>query len=173
MPCELTQSITQDCKDSTGGIREVYGIEFENVEAITEAAGVVTAITVADGKQFRKYVLPKETASWTESPNASPENGTIFYQQELTLVFNKMRANIRNELMLLAQNRLLFIVKDQNDEYWLLGKLNAADLTGGDGGTGTAYGDRNGYTRVFTAKEPDMAPSVTAAIIPALLLPAA
>lgn len=173
MPCELTQSVVIDCKDNSGGTKEVLFIEFENVEGITEAAGVVTAIDVATAKQFRRYAMPKESAFFTETPNANIQNGTIFYQQELTIVINKMRANIRNEIMLLAQNRLIAIVLDTNGSYWLLGWKNALDLTGGEGGTGTAFGDRNGYTRVFSGQEHDMAPSVDPTIIAALLLPAA
>lgn len=173
MPCALTQSMPLDCRGSVGGAKEVYFIEFENVEGITEAVGVVTTIDVATGKQFRKYQLPKETSFFTETPNSNVQNGTLFYQQELTIVLNKMQANTRNEIMLLAQNRLLAIVLDMNGKYHLLGRTTALDLTGGEGGTGTASGDRNGYTRVFTGMEPEMAPEVQASIIAGLLAPAA
>ena len=172
MPCNLTQNMTIDCKDSIGGLKEVLFIEFDNVTAITEASGVVTAITVSTGKQFRRYVFPKESSFFTETPNANVQNGTLFYQQELTIVINKMQANTRNEIQLLAQNRLLAIGLDNNSKYWLLGKERALDVTGGDGGTGTATGDRNGYTRVFTAMERNMAPEVQSTIITALLSPA-
>jgi hypothetical protein len=172
MPCNLTQNITIDCKDSIGGLKEVLFIEFDNVTTITEASGVVTAITLATGKQFRRYQLPKETGFFTEAPNASVQNGTIFYQQELTVVINKMQANTRNEIQLLAQNRLISIALDLNGKYWLLGREQSLDLTGGEGGSGTAHGDRNGYTRVFTGQERQMAPEVTSGIIAALLVPA-
>lgn len=172
MPCNLTQSMTIDCKDSIGGLKEVLFIEFDNVTAMTEASGVVTAITVSTGKQFRRYVMPKETSFFTETPNSNVQNGTIFYQQELTIVLNKMQANTRNEIQLLAQNRLLAIGLDLNGKYWLLGKERALDLTGGDGGSGTATGDRNGYTRVFTGMERNMAPEVQSTLIAGLLTPA-
>lgn len=173
MPCNLTQNMPIDCRDSIGGAKEVLFIEFDNVETITEASGVVTAITVASGKQFRRYVVPKETSFFTETPNSNVQNGTLFYQQELTIVINKMQANTRNELLLLGQNRLIAIVLDKNSKYWLLGRDTALDMTGGDGGTGTATGDRNGYTRVFTGMEPQLAPEVQSGIIAALLSPAA
>jgi hypothetical protein len=169
MSCELTQSVPIGCKGGPGGNKEVLFIEFENVESITAAAGVVTAITVATGKQFRRYQMPRETSFFTEAPNSSVANGTIFYQQELTIVINNMGAVIRNEIMLLAQNRLLAISIDNTGKAWLLGWKNALDVTGGEGGTGTAFGDRNGYVRVFVGQEPEMAPEVQASIIPALL----
>jgi hypothetical protein len=164
--------MTIGCNDSIGGLKEVLFIEFDNVTAITEASGVVTAITVSPGKQFRRYVMPKETSFFTETLNSNVANGTIFYQQELTIVLNKMQANTRNEISLLAQNRLIAIGLDNNGKYWLLGRERSIDATGGDGGSGTATGDRNGYTRVFTGMEKDMAPEVQNSIIADLLAPA-
>lgn len=165
--------MTIDCRDSIGGAKEILFIEFDNVTSMTEASGVVTAMVLASGKQFRRYVVPKETSFFTEALTANVQNGTNFYQQELTIVLNKMQANTRNEIQLLAQNRLIAIVLDLNGKYWLLGKEQAIDATGGDGGTGTAHGDRNGYQRVFTGMERFMAPEVQASIIAGLLTPAA
>lgn len=173
MACNLTQNMPLDCRDSIGGAKEVLFIEFENVTSIIEDNGVVTDIAVAPTRLFRRYQVPKETSFFTETLNASVANGTIFYQQELTVVLNKMQANTRNEIQLLAQNRLIAIVLDQNGKYWLLGKERAIDATGGDGGTGTATGDRNGYSRTFTGMERFMAPEVLSTLIPNLLSPAA
>lgn len=169
MACALTQSITLDCRDSIGGVLEVYFIEADNVTSITEASGNVTAITKAGGKVFRKYNLEQETASFTETLNSSIENGTIFYQQELALVINKMSTNLRNELLLLNKNRLKAIVKDANGTYWYLGSTRNLFATGGTAGTGTGAGDRNGYSFTYTAKEPSLAPTVDSSIITALL----
>ena len=104
----------------------------------------------------------------TENITASVENGTVFYGQELSIILNKLQANTRNEILLLAKNNLLAVVQDGNDKYWLLGKVNGADLTGGNGATGTAFGDRNGYTLTFTANEPALAPEVSSSIIAGL-----
>lgn len=172
MACNLTQNLSIDCKDSVGGLKEVLFIEFENVLTITAPSGVVTAMTLVTGKQFRRYIMPKETAFFTEAPTVSVQNGTIFYQQELTIVINKSQANTRNELQVLAQNRLIALCLDLNGKYWLLGWEQAIDVTGGEGGSGTAHGDRNGYTRSFTGMERVMAPEVLASLIPALIVPA-
>lgn len=172
MACNLTQNMTIDCRDNVGGLKEVLFIEFDNVTTMTQASGVITAITLASTKQFRRYVMAKETAFFTETLNTNVQNGTIFYQQELTIVLNKMQANTRNELLVLAQVRTIAIALDLNGKYWLLGLEQAMDATGGEGGSGTAHGDRNGYTRVFTGMERAMASEVQASIIAALLVPA-
>jgi hypothetical protein len=148
---------------------EVLFIAKADVTATTEASGVITAITKAAGKRFYSYALVKETANFVENINASVENGTVFYQQELTIVLNKLQANTRNEILLLAQSLLVAIAKDNNGSYWYLGKVNGLDITAGNSGTGTAIGDRSGYTLTFTGKEAALAPAVSSSIIAALL----
>lgn len=168
MPCALTQGYTLDCKDSLGGIKAVWMIESGNVTGITEASGIVSAITKSAGKVFRKYELVKNTGSLTETITASVENGTVFYAQELSIILNKLQANTRNEILLLAQNTLLVVVQDANDKYWLLGRTQGCDVTGGTAATGTAQGDRSGYTLTITGSEKQLAPEVSSTIIAGL-----
>ena len=168
MSCALTQNYILDCKEGMGGIKSVRFAEFANVSSVTESAGVVSAITMAGSNKFWKYDLIRETSSLTENINANVQNGTTFYQQELTIILNKMAVATRNEILLLAKNRLMAIVEDTNGTFWLVGQLNATDLTAGSAGTGTASGDRNGYTLTFTAMEKELAPKVDSSIIGAL-----
>jgi len=164
--CALTQSYALDCRDSLGGVTEVYFIEAQNVTSVTEASGggTLTAITKAASKVFRKYELVPGTSSLTETINANQQNGTVFYAQELSIILNKLQANTRNEILLLAQNRLNAVAKDSNGKYWYLGKTRTLDLTGGSAATGTAEGDRSGYTLTFSGAEPNLAPEVSSAV---------
>lgn len=168
MACALTSGYTLDCRDSIGGIVEIYFIEAGNVSSITEASGVVTTITKASGKVFRKYEQDQDTAFFVENLNSNVQNGSLFYQQELTIVCNKMQTATRNELLLLNKNRLIAVAKDANGAYWLLGKTRFLHATAGNSGSGTASGDRNGYTFTYTALEPSLAPSVDSTIIAGL-----
>lgn len=168
MACALTQGYTLSCKESIGGIKAVWFIASGDVASVTEASGVVTAITKAGGKVFYKYELVKNTGSLTETVTASVENGTIFYAPELTIVLNKLQANTRNEILLLAKNNLMAVVEDSNSKYWLLGKLNGLDITGGTAATGVAQGDRNGYELTFSGGEPALAPEVQSSVIAGL-----
>jgi hypothetical protein len=168
MACALTQGYSLDCKDSAGGITEVYFIEKGNVNAIVSASGVVTGLTKAAGKRFWKYELPKETGSFTHNPTVSTENGTLFFEQNLTIVVNKLSAAINTELKLLAQNILVAVVKDNNNKFWMLGKERGLDMSGSTSGSGTAFGDRSGYSLVFVGKEPDQLYEVNSTVANAL-----
>ena len=168
MPCALTQGYTLDCRDSLGGITEVYFIASSDVSSITEASGVITALTKATGKRFYKYELVKGTSMFTETVAANVQNGTLYYTTELTIILNKLQANTRNEILLLAQNRLNAVAKDSNGKFWYLGKTRTLDLTGGSAATGTAEGDRSGYTLTFTGAEPNLCPEVNSSVASAL-----
>ncbi len=167
MACALTQGFVLDCKESLGGVKSVRFVEFDNVASIAYAAGVAT-LTMAAGKKFWKYAQVRETSSFTETITANVQNGTIFYQQELTVILNKLAAATRNEILLLAKNRLMAIVEDMNGSFWLVGAKNGADITSGNSATGTASGDRNGYSLTFQAMEADPMWSVSSAAISAL-----
>jgi len=167
MACALTQGFVLDCKESVGGIKSVRFVEFDNVASIAYAAGVAT-LTMVASKKFWKYAQVRETSSFTETITANVQNGTIFYSQELTVILNKLAAATRNEILLLAKNRLMAIVEDMNGAFWLLGAKNGLDITGGNSATGTASGDRNGYTLTFSAMEADPMWSVSSAAISAL-----
>ena len=162
MPCALTAGYILDCKESLGGLKSIRLVEWDNLDSTTVVAGVST-VTMDASKKFWKYELVSQTSSWTETITANVQNGTVFYQQEVTMVLNKMKASTRNEILLIAKNRLAIIVEDMNGTYWLIGRVNAADLTAGNGTSGTSNGDRNGYTLTFTAMEAEPAPTVTSA----------
>lgn len=171
MACLLTIGYSLDCKDSNGGIKSVYFSEIDNVSGFTTSAGTVTAIAKANGGRFWKYNLTRSTGSAMEEFNDNIQNGTNFNKQTLTIILNKMQVATRNEIALLAQNRLLAVIEDNNGKYWLYGKANGLEREGGSAQTGTARGDRNGYELIFTGEEKDMAMEVSSGIITGLTTP--
>ena len=170
MACNIVQGNEIDCRDSVGGVLEVYLTEFDNVTQanITASSGVITAATCSAGKRFFTYKLEKENASMTSKEMVSVENGTLYNETTLSFTIKKMTASHRNNIRTLAQNRLHIIVKDANSTYWWVGKTNGADLTAAEGATGKAMGDMNGYTLTFVGKEPDALNTVSAAIVATL-----
>jgi len=154
MACALTQGRAIDCRNSMGGIEEVYISEFSNVTAYTESAGVITSLTQTVATNFFIYELEKENGSLIETHTGSLENGSNFYESVLEFNTKNLSASESQELDLLDQNRLWIIVKDNNGVYWSMGASRGADKLSGTSVTGAAFGDLNGYTYSFTAKEP-------------------
>jgi hypothetical protein len=169
MSCSLTTGYALGCRDSVGGIKEIRLAVYNTSGSFTtNGSGTVTSFTgyasgTAGNNPFYKYDLTKATSQFTETINASTENGSLFYQQDLTLVINKLQVQVRNEMLVLAQNRLVAIVRDRMDQYWILGSDTGLEVTAGTSQTGTANGDRSGYELTFTAMDSYPMYSVSAA----------
>lgn len=151
MSCALTAGYSLACKDSVGGLKKVYLANFEDITYSAPVAGVISTVT---GDMYL-YELPMNTAQFTETVTSSIENGTTFYQTELSIVLPKLTATLRNELKLLAQAKLAVVAVDRNGTQWVLGYENGAYLTTGTSATGTAMGDLNGMTLTITSMEKD------------------
>lgn len=171
MACNLVQGYEILCRDAVGGIEAVYITEFANVPQanIAASSGVITAMTCTSGKKFFTYQMEKENATYNNDITVSVENGTTFYQSSLTFTMKKMSASMKNNLKMLAQNRLIIIVKDNNGLYWVLGQTRGIDATDIKITSGKGFGDMSGSTITFSGKEPDFDNQLTASLITALL----
>lgn len=171
MPCELTSGVSIDCRSNSGGLEYAYILDATGEDiVVTEAAGVVSAITVgataitALGTDMFLFDQVRQTASMTETGNFSDENGTVFFSNVVNLVFNKLEATKLQQLKLLAQNaKLLVIVKDNNGKLWMVGNDRGAVATSSTAESGTVFGDRNGFSIEMTGLSPDTMYEVTVA----------
>ena len=154
MSCSLTTGYALGCRDSVGGIKAIYVQAFNATGSVnTNGSGTVTGFTGYSASGFFEYDLTKATSSLTETLTASTENGTLFYAPEVTFTINKLQVAVRNELRLLARNRTIVIVQDNNSRYWVLGADNGMEVTAGTAGTGTAFGDRSGFDITLSGME--------------------
>ena len=129
-----------------GGLRSVYLANFADVDSLTVTSSVVTAITMVSSKKFYKYEFVRNTASMSSNYSVNAENGTTYVETDLLMVFNRMDTTKRLEIVALAQGELVAIVEDNNGNMWYLGHDEPLTLNAGDGLTGTARADRNGYS---------------------------
>lgn len=145
MSCNQTlNGLANDCSPSMGGIKAIYAANRDEVGEITITDGKVSAMS-AKGV-FKKYGFARNTGSMSSNYQISLENGTRYVATDVVVVFNRMETAKRVEMAALAQNDLVLIVEDANSKYWLLGKDEPVKATAGDGLTGTARADRNGYS---------------------------
>jgi hypothetical protein len=165
MSCALTSGYALGCRNSVGGIKNVRLAALAGTVVSTNGSGTVSGVTTSPASGFYLFELPKQTSQFTETITGSTENGTIFYQQDLQIVLNRMSVALRNQIRLLAQQRLVAIVEDRNGVYWMLGSQSGLELNTGTSQTGTAMGDRNGYDLTLTALEEQPMLLVTGSIV--------
>tara|TARA_R110000751_G_scaffold82539_2_gene166092 strand:+ start:3123 stop:3677 length:555 start_codon:yes stop_codon:yes gene_type:complete len=163
MPCALTTGFNLDCKDSISGIRSIRFATKSDYDALTAtvASGEVTAIGVAS-TVFYKYELRRETSSFNDDPQADQATGSLFYRPSISMMMNRLDTAKRNEVQLLAKNRLVAIIETQqpddasgDGDFWVLGHESGLDMVPSVGTSGTSPGDRNGYELSFEGMEPD------------------
>jgi hypothetical protein len=152
-----------------GGIVEALAINKEYITEISTEEGVVTAITLAEAEKFKAYHFARNTGSMTSTYTLDPASGVRYVTTDLVLQFNRMETAKRVEITALAQNELVLIIKDANGKYWLLGKDEPVMATAGEGVSGTARSDRNGYSITLQDTSLEMPYEVEADVVAGLL----
>jgi hypothetical protein len=151
MACDLTRGRKEPCKDSVGGIKAVYFIDYGDITIaydstdtdVVEDLGAVTAY---------KYET-KGNSSFEQTITSSRENGTTFFDQTLNLTLKKLTVQDHKELKLLSYGRPHVVVQDYNGNAFLMGAEHGSEVTGGTIVTGAAMGDLSGYTLTLNAQE--------------------
>ena len=168
MSCVLTQGFTLGCKEDIGGIKSVRFARYSDYVALGAVAttGQIASFATPTAV-FRKYELTKEESMFSDDPTAGNRNGSLHYVPSLTFVLRKLDVAKRNEMQLLAKNRVVAIIEtnEATPAYWVAGYANGLDFATGTGATGTAFADLNGYTMSFNGLEPNPMLAVPVALL--------
>ena len=164
MSCPLTSNFALPCRDSVGGISKLYIASLADYESLGETVvgGDITGFATAS-LVFQSYEQLKETSAVTETITASIQNGTVYMAPEVTVVLPKLATATRDEIKLLAQNRvvIMYTTNDETPNTFVVGRTNGLEITAGTAATGTAFGDLQGYTLTFSGMEPAMSLKLT------------
>ena len=161
--CDINAGRILSCKDAISGLKTIYFVNYEDIygaagDLLTydEAAETITGVTTPLATSAWKYDLHLGN-DLTQNIQSSPENGTLFFEQVLSITLKKLSAEDNVQIRTLASGRPLIFVEDQMGNIMLVGRVNGSDVTAGTAVTGNAFGDLNGYTLSFTANEPTLA----------------
>lgn len=155
MACQISAGRIEPCKDSIGGLDAIYIINDGDITEFTYDSQNTDAIESVTGNPYAyKYDIKGSTSTFEQTITSSRDNGTTFWEQKLNVTLKKLSIADHKELKLLAYGNPKIIVKDNNDNFFMMGLKFGADVTGGTVVTGGAMGDLSGYTLEFTAMEP-------------------
>ena len=164
MACDISAGRLEPCKDSVGGLKAVY---FVNYDAdIYKDATIVSGEITGFGSAITlyKFDLKGTNNSFDEANENSRDNGTSFWTQTGTLVLKKQDLATQSELKLLAYGRPLVVVEDYNGNFRMAGFENGCEVAVNTA-SGAAMGDLNGYNITFTGTEKTPASYIDATII--------
>jgi hypothetical protein len=169
MSCEMTSGYNdRTCTNGKGGIKSVLLFPLGNVATSNITLNEVTTLTVT-GETFL-YKLKSNLSSYTAPIKVNKDNGTLFYEQSLSMILASDNKELRSEIHLLAQNEVVCLVENADGSIVALGfgeGLQIADAN--EYTSGVLKGDRKGHVLVLNGMENEEVPDVDPAIYATLL----
>jgi len=149
--CTLDQGYVLGCS-SIGGVEKVWVGEYvDGVNVSQDSCGIITAITTS-GLTVYPMEQDIEFAGLVQTGNYSRENGTVFYQSDLSMKFIGLDCNLRNLMIQLGRSPLFAVVKSNAGDFYYLGLESSGRSSAGDANLGVLLGDLNGLTQTITFK---------------------
>lgn len=141
MACVLTNGLTRECAHGFGGLKELYLMNFDEVDNITydETSGMITGMT---GGTVYEMEFMKDTAQVLEE--LQKDGAASFINQTINFQVNAITQDKKQVLNDLSLSTVVALVKKADNNYWLIGNpddsagLEATTLTND---TGTAQSD--------------------------------
>jgi hypothetical protein len=153
MACDLALGRIEPCKDSVGGLKNLYFVNYGDLGTITyDVTNTDVIDSVAGTPDAYKYEI-KGASSFTQNIQSSRDTGTTAFEQVVEVTLKKLTIADHKELKILAFGRPHVIVEDYNGNFFLAGLEHGAEVTGGTIVTGTAMSDLSGYTLTLTGME--------------------
>ena len=154
MPCEnISLGRLKPCKDSVGGIKNIYFINYGDMDGIAYNITDLDVIdTIGVGVSAYKYEV-HFSSSFVQNIQSSSDSGTTAFEQVLELSLPKLTKEDHKEIKLITFGHPHVVVEDQNGSFFVAGLLNGMEVTGGTVVTGQAMSDMSGYTLTLTGME--------------------
>ena len=164
MACDITAGRIEQCKDSVSGLKSIFIINYEKLNADSAVYNTTDAgkedelktwvpVDTTTALHLYKFELKSTANSFTTAINSSRDNGTTFFTQTLVANLKRQDAATTKNVKLLAYGRPRIVIRTMTDQFFLMGLDQGADVSAGEISTGAALGDFNGYSLTFTAEE--------------------
>lgn len=171
MACEMTVGYNdRTCTNGKGGIKSVllFPVSAITSDPIGLTNNQITVLAVS-GETYL-YKLKSNLSSYTAPIKVNKDNGTLWYEQTLTMILSSDTKELRSEIHLLAQNEICALVEKADGTIVALGLEEGLQVNdGGDYSSGTVKSDRNGHTIVLFGMENNEVPDVNAGVYATLL----
>ena len=168
--CTTLTGIAKGCSANLGGITAIWIADQEDVASVTEAAGVISAITMEVATYFEGFDFRRNTGNFVEDMAQDLVNGSGFVTATVSLMFHRREATKSQSIQILAEGQrdLALLVKDANDVVWYFPQ---AQLTAVGEGSGTAKADGSKYSLTFVAENSEFAWETTQTVVDTVLAP--
>ena len=155
MACDIAKGRVEQCKDQVGGLKAVFFINYQIARAdITYDAtdtDMITAITNVD--TLYKYELKGVDNTFDQDVVSDRNAGTTYFSQKLNIRLKHQDIATHKQIKLLSYGRPHIIIQSNNDQFFIMGLEQGADVVGGMISTGGEMKSASGYSLNFVADE--------------------
>jgi len=142
--CTLDSGYVLGC-NTIGGVEKVWIGTYSADTAYTfDVDNVITGVTSANSVYLMEQDI--EFAGLNQAGQFARENGTVFYESNLSIKFTELDKDLRNLIIALGRAPLYAVIKANAGQYFLAGLETAGRATEGNADLGVALGDMNGAT---------------------------
>jgi len=162
MACDISKGRLEACKESVGGIKNLYIANYSSAmyAGMADSASVAPTAaafngqvdTLSAGVDVYKFEVRGDNNTFEETNENSRDNGTSFFMQSGSFVIKAQNAETMMQLKLLSYGRPHIIIEDFNGKFRIAGAQNGVEVSVNTS-TGGAMGDLYGYTISFEGKE--------------------
>ena len=169
MACNMTAGYNdRTCTNGKGGIKSVLLFPLGNVTSSNITGNEVDTLTVS-GEVFL-YKLKSNLSSYTAPIRVNKGNGTLWYEQTLTMILASDTKELRSEIHLLGQNEVVALVEKADGTVVALGFGEGLQIAEASAyGSGVLKSDRLGHDIILGGLENDPVPDVAPAVYSSLL----
>ena len=155
--CNFTKGRLEPCKNSLGGIRNMYVMPF--IEYGFNQIDVIDGVELISFPETTvyKYELRADGNNFSEDLQVD-DNGDS-YSQSLNVVLKKISLETSRQLKILSKIELRVIFQDRNGKFLILGLHNGVNMDFNTS-TGGSKSDFNGYNLTFSGLEQYKAPFI-------------
>ena len=146
------------CRDSVGGINELYITMQSNISNVSEYPdGTIEDIVLDFNKKWYYLEMLPESSFWSETVVSEETNNVEYFERSVDVVIGATCQATRNILEEVSTLPLAIIVQDGNGRYWLFENIR---LNGGQNTSGINWTDRNALEMQFLSKSKVNVPEI-------------
>lgn len=152
--CVITAGWTGPSCDNTFNVPgiekdKIYVANKSEINAFTSSVtGEIDGITFETYKGLYGVTVHKDTASWSEELQVNANSGH-YYNVSLSFRTIDNTTAVRNAINDMVGTSLVFVVKDKNGKWYVIGETDGVELSEQTKGSGAAPGDDTGDVLTF------------------------
>jgi len=129
MACEISHGRVEECKDSVSGLKAIYIVNYDDLNEDSAVFDTTTdqedqldtwtPVDTATALNLYKYELKSTANALNTTINASRDNGTTFFSQELVVNLKRQDVVTHKQVKLLSYGRPRIICRNMKDQFFL------------------------------------------------------